>query len=73
MHIALIGALVGVGVAILAYLVDYLLLRAGARERAEKLHRKFELDQTERKRLHSLGRFCLFLPAVFALLFWIFG
>ena len=72
MHSALMGALVGVGVGLLFYVFDYMMLRKHAAERAKKLHRKEELDQTERKRLSALLTFCLFMPPAFALIFWIF-
>lgn len=73
MHNALIGALVGVGVAILFYVADYMMLSSHAAERGKKRNRTQELDATERKRLRALLTFCLFMPPAFALLFWIFG
>ena len=73
MHNALIGALIGAGVGILFYAVDYTLLKGHAAERAKKLHRPAAFDDTERKRLRALVMFCLCMPPVFALVFWIFG
>jgi hypothetical protein len=41
-------------------------------ERAEKQHKKVvEFDETDRKRIRSLGRFCLVLPFAFAGFFWL--
>ena len=71
MHISVIGALVGLGVAVVMFLFDYLALRAGATERAKRLFKKtVEFDGSERKRISSLLRFCFFLPPGFALAFW---
>jgi hypothetical protein len=70
MHIALIGALVGLGIAVLIFVIDYVMLQGHAAERAKKRNRKSELDNTEKKRIRSLAGFCLFLPPAFALVFW---
>ncbi len=73
MHNALMGALVGAGVGILFYVIDYMMLKGHAAERAKKLHRPAEFDDTERKRLRALAGFCFFMPVAFAVGFWIFG
>ena len=71
MPIALTGALVGVALALFLFIAEYLMLRSSVAERAQRLHRKPEFDQTERKRIMTLLRFCVFIPPVFALFAWI--
>jgi len=71
MHPALQGALIGSGVGIVLVALEYLLLRKDVNERARKLKRKAEFDVTERRRISSMARFAFFLPAAFALGFWI--
>ena len=72
MHPAMMGALVGLGLAILLYVADYMMIRKSATERARRKHKNqpVELDNTERKRLRSLFMFCLLMPPAFALGFW---
>lgn len=70
MHPALTGALAGLGLAIVIYVFDYILVNRNAAERAARLKKRAELDPTERTALASLLRFLLFLPAAGALLFW---
>jgi hypothetical protein len=72
MHPALMGALVGAGLAILLYVADYMMIHKGATERARRKHKNqpVVLDNTERKRLRSLAMFCLLMPPAFALGFW---
>jgi hypothetical protein len=70
---AVTGALVGVGIAVLLLAFDYMMIRQGAAERAKRQHQTVvTLDDTERKRLRALFSFCVFLPPVLALAFWIF-
>jgi hypothetical protein len=71
MHPAIEGALIGTGVGFVLVAAEYLLLRKGVHERAERFKRKAEFDVTERRRITSITRFALFLPAAFALGFWI--
>ncbi len=74
MNSAVMGALVGVGIAVVLFVFDYLMIRQGAAERAKRQHQTLvTLDNTERKRLISLFRFCLFLPPALALAFWVFS
>lgn len=71
MHPALKGALVGLGIAVALFVFDYLQLRGRAAERAKKNHKTIvEFDQTDKGRIISLARFLLFVPAGFAVLFW---
>jgi len=71
MYIALQGALIGLGVALVLIAVEYMHLRKLARERAERRHVPAELDDTERRRLASLVRFCIFVPPAFAISYWL--
>ena len=71
MYIALQGALIGLGVALVLIAVEYMHLRKLARERAERRHVPAELDDTERRRLASIVRFCIFVPPAFAIFFWL--
>jgi hypothetical protein len=72
MHPAMMGALVGAGLAIVLYALDYMMIRKGATERAHRKHKNqpVVIDNTERKRLRSLLMFCFILPPAFALGFW---
>ena len=71
MNVVLQGALTGLGVALFLIAVDYLHLRKLARERAKKRHVALEFDDTERRRLASLVRFCIFVPPAFAICYWL--
>jgi hypothetical protein len=71
MNVVLEGALTGLGVALFLIAVDYLHLRKLARERAKKRHVPAVLDDTERRRLASLLRFCIFVPPAFAISYWL--
>ena len=71
MNVVLEGALTGLGVALFLLAVDYLHLRKLARERAKKRHVALEFDDTERRRLASLVRFCIFVPPAFAISYWL--
>jgi small-conductance mechanosensitive channel len=72
MNAALQGLLTGLGIAAAMFAFDYVMIRRGAAERAEKQHKKVvEFDETDRKRIRSLGRFCLVLPFAFAGFFWL--
>ena len=72
MHELLRGGLIGLAIAAGMFGFDYYMIRRGAAERAEKQHKKVaEFDATDRKRIRSLGRFCLVLPFVFAFAFWV--
>ena len=72
MSSVLTGALIGLGVGVVLLVFDYMMIRQGAAERAKRQHQTVvTLDNTERKRLTSLFRFCLFLPPALAFAFWI--
>jgi multisubunit Na+/H+ antiporter MnhB subunit len=65
------GLLIGLAVALFLLAVDYLHLRKGAHERAKRLHVAPKFDETERRRMASVMRFCLFVPPAFAIFFWL--
>jgi multisubunit Na+/H+ antiporter MnhB subunit len=66
------GALVGLGIALLLMVFDYLMIKQGAAERARRQHKTVvEFDSTERRRMQALLRYCLILPVIFAFAFWV--
>ncbi len=72
MHPALLGALVGLGIAVVMYAVDYMQLSSAASERAKRLGKKSsEFSGEDRKHMRAVGSFCLVLPPALALVFWI--
>ena len=71
MNVALEGALTGLGVALFLIAVEYMNLRKLARERAKKRHVAAQFDDTERRRLAALVRFCIFVPPAFAFSYWL--
>ncbi len=71
MNILLAGALVGTAVALMLFAADYFTLRARAAERTKGRRRKPALNGTERRRIASIARFCVFVPPAFAGIFWL--
>jgi hypothetical protein len=72
MNVTLQGALIGLTIAAVLLLGDYLMLHKMAAERAKKHHKTMvEFDPTERARLRSVASFCLLLPLGFAAAFWL--
>lgn len=71
MNMALMGALIGAGVALFLLVAEYLSVRKEAGERARRKNQKLELDDAERRRMASNARFCLFIPPAFAAFFWL--
>ena len=71
MHPAIQGALIGAGIALFLVGAEYLLLRQASNERARRFKRKAEFDVTERRRIISMSRFAVLLPAGFAVAFWL--
>lgn len=70
MHVAITGALAGLGLAIVLLTFEYMAVRRAISERTARTHRPSRMDATEHKSLSSLFRFCLFLPPAFALGAW---
>jgi hypothetical protein len=74
MHIALQGALVGLGIGVFLTLFEYLMLKKNVEERAKRLHRKAEFEEIEKRRIKAVMRFAVLLPIAFAAGAWlIFG
>lgn len=71
MNNTIIGALAGTALGLVLIAAEYLLVRAGAAERARRKHAKTELDDAERKRIRTIAVFCLWLPPAFAALSWL--
>ena len=71
MHPALEGLIVGFALAAVLVGAEYLLLRRESVERAQRFKKKVEFDDTQRRRLRSLMRFCVVIPVGFAAAFWL--
>ena len=71
MHPALEGLLIGLALAAILVGSEYLLQNKAAKERAAQFKTKPALDDTQRRRIASLGRFCLFIPPAFAVAYWL--
>ena len=71
MQLALQGLFVGLGVAVLLLIFEYVMISKAVNERAKKYNRKPEFDVTDRRRLNSMMRFAFLLPFGFAIIFWI--
>ncbi|MBV8032933.1 MAG: hypothetical protein JO035_15575 [Betaproteobacteria bacterium] len=72
MHPAVTGALAGLGLAVVIFVLDYMMVSRHAAERAARYKKKAELDPTEKKALSSLFWYLLLMPPAGAFLFWIF-
>lgn len=73
MHPALEGALVGVGIGIVLYVLQYYLLKKQAKERAIRQHKPnmVEFDSTELASLRAARNMCFAVPAFFAAMYWL--
>jgi hypothetical protein len=71
MHIALQGALYGLGLGLVLIIIEYTFVKKAAEERAERHHEKPQFDQTDRNRIKSVIRFSFFIPPAFALGAWL--
>lgn len=72
MNVAIEGVLVGLAIAAILMLGDYVMLRKLAAERAKKQHKTLvEFDPTERARLRSVTTFCIILPIALGVAFWL--
>jgi len=70
MHPALQGALIGFAIGAVLVFFEYAMINKAVNERAKKYNRKAEFDMTDRRRMATILRFGLILPAAFALGFW---
>jgi len=71
MEEAIKGAVLGGVIGILLVAFEYMVLTKDAKERAEKLHRKPELDEVARLRIKTMARFAFVLPLLFGGIFWL--
>jgi hypothetical protein len=71
MHIALQGALYGVGLGLVLIIIEYLFVKKAVEERAQLQHRKPEFEQMDRNRIKSVVGFSVFIPPAFALAAWL--
>ena len=71
MHPAVEGFIIGLALAVVLVGAEYMLQRKAARERAEQFKTKMQMDDTQRRRINSLMRFCLFVPPAFAVAYWL--
>jgi hypothetical protein len=70
MNPVLEGALIGLGIGAFLVLFEFIFINKAVNERAKKLNRKAEFDQTDRKRMSTIIRFAFVLPFAFAAVFW---
>ena len=70
MEEAIKGAILGGIIGMILVFFEVTALKKHAKERAEKLHRAAELDETERLRIKTLTRFAFILPIAFGAAFW---
>jgi hypothetical protein len=71
MEEAIKGAILGGVIGIVLVGLEYMMLSKDAKERAEKLHRKPELDDVARLRIKTIARFAVVLPLLFGGIFWL--
>jgi hypothetical protein len=71
LHTSVLGALIGVGVALFLFAAEYFTVRREAAERAGRKKQRLQLDGAERRRLAANARFCLLIPPAFAFFFWL--
>ena len=71
MPVALEGALIGLALGAVLTVFEWYALKKAVEERGKRMHRKLEMDEMEKRRISTVLRFSLLLPAGFALGFWI--
>lgn len=71
MHIAVQGALYGVGLGLILIIIEYIFVKKAVEERAQLHHRKPEFEQMDRNRIKSVIGFSVFIPPAFALGAWL--
>lgn len=71
MEEAIKGAVIGGVIGLALVMFEYMLLKKDAKERAEKLHRAPELDETARLRIRTIARFAFVLPILFGAGAWL--
>lgn len=71
MHIAVQGALYGLGLAVFLVLIEYMFVKRAVEERAVQKHQKPQFDAQDRNRVKAVVSFALFIPPAFALGAWL--
>lgn len=71
MHIAMQGALWGLGLGAFLIFIEYSFVKKAVVERATQKHRKPEFDLQDKARIRAVISFALFLPPGFALAAWL--
>ena len=71
MHPALQGLLIGIGIAAVMFIFEYLSANRSAAERAKRMAKKVEWNQDERARVQSMVRFSMVLPFGIAGIYWL--
>ena len=71
MPVYLEGALIGLAIGAVLVSFEYFALKKDLKERGIRLHKTFEMDEMEKRRIQTVLRFSLLLPIGFALAFWI--
>ena len=71
MHIAVQGALWGLGLGVFLVLTEYVFVKKAVEERAVQKHQKPEWDGQDRARIRAVLGFSVFLPPAFALGAWL--
>ena len=71
MHIAVQGALWGLGLGVLLVLIEYMFVKKAVEERAVQKHQKPGFDAQDRARIRAVLGYSVFLPPAFALGAWL--
>jgi hypothetical protein len=71
MHVAVEGALVGLGIALFLIVAEYMLMVRAKNERAKRTKRPPRFEDAERRRIAAIARFCFFVPPAFAFFYWL--
>ena len=72
MYSAFMGGLVGIAVAGVLFLFEYIAVVSASTEPAKRrASERNAFDQSERARLRNLGWFCVKMPLIFAALGWL--
>ena len=71
MHIAVQGALVGLGVALFLLAAEYMLMVKAKNERSRRTKKPPQFEEAERRRIAGIARFCFFVPPAFAAFYWL--
>ncbi len=71
MHPALLGGLIGFGVAVLLIFAEYMFVKKQVQERASPTNKHPQFEQADRNRIRSVVNFGVFLPPAFAVGAWL--